>query len=150
MKIKNMNKVLATMLIAISLIPVTSMAAQESAGLCSKIPVVKNLAYDKARVKFMGAGWQPVRTTAPEDVAEMLATPGNTQVLWRRGYHELSETCSGTGVAPCSFLFKDKKGRYLVVQTEGEVDENGDTHGVVVTSANCAEYGFTIESFPDK
>lgn len=145
-----MNKLLATMLITISLIPVTSMAAQDFVGSCSKIPVVKNLAYDKARVKILGAGWEPVRTTPPEDVVEMLAAPGNTQVFWQRGYHELQGGCSGTGVAACSFLFKNSAGRYLNVTTAGEANENGDASHVRVSSAKCVKYDFPIASFPDK
>jgi hypothetical protein len=89
-------------------------------GKHARLPAITELSYNKARKRLLTAGWQPLRTkfynqadTDP-DIAY-----GNGHVFWQRGYVEV-EACSGTGVAACSFLFRDAYGNRLRVITEGE------------------------------
>ena len=86
----------------------------------AKLPPIKELVYSKARKKLLAAGWQPFRTKpfnkADEDPDTM---SGNGPIFWKRGYMEL-ESCSGTGMAACAFLFKDAYGNHLRVTTKGE------------------------------
>src|SRR5436305_4190233 len=82
----------------------------------AKLPAIAGLAYPRARRILRAAGWRPLRTNSATDVN---VTSGNGPFFWRRGYVEL-ESCSGTGVAACAFLFKDRFGNRLRVTTEGE------------------------------
>jgi hypothetical protein len=82
-----------------------------------KIPRVKGLPYSRARKALLAAGWQPLKTNSSPSDANV--SSGNGALFWRRGYIEL-ETCSGTGVAACAFLFTDRFGNRLRVTTEGE------------------------------
>jgi hypothetical protein len=86
----------------------------------AKIPAIAELTYHRARKKLLAAGWQPLRTksfnlarTDPD------ISYGNGQLFWRKGYVEI-ESCAGTGVAACSFLFRDAYGNRLRVTTAGE------------------------------
>ena len=86
----------------------------------AKLPAITELTYHTARKMLLAAGWQPLRTkpmsaTASDpDIAN-----GNGPTFWKKGYVEI-ESCSGTGVAACSFLFKDAYGNRLRVTTAGE------------------------------
>ena len=86
----------------------------------AKVPAITESTYHKARKRLLAAGWQPVRT---KSVNKARTDPdilhGNGPLFWRKGYVEI-EVCSGTGVAACSFLFKDAYGNRLRVTTEGE------------------------------
>jgi len=86
----------------------------------AKLPSITELSYHKARRALLSAGWQPLQTK-PFNGAE--ADPdissGNGAVFWERGYVEV-EACSGMGMAPCAFLFKDAYGNRLRVTTAGE------------------------------
>jgi hypothetical protein len=86
----------------------------------ARLPPITELVYSKARKKLLAAGWQPFQTKtfneADEDPDIM---SGNGPVFWKRGYMEL-ESCSGTGMAACAFLFKDAYGNHLRVTTTGE------------------------------
>jgi hypothetical protein len=85
----------------------------------AKLPVVTDMTYHKARKALLANGWQPLQTksynTAKDDPD---IAYGNGQVFWSQGYIEV-ESCSGTGVAACAFLFKDAYGNRLRVTTAG-------------------------------
>ena len=66
---------------------------------------------------LLAAGWQPIKTKSSNTDYDI--SYGNGPVFWRKGYIEL-ESCSGTGVAACAFLFKDAFGNRLRVTTAGE------------------------------
>lgn len=57
-------------------------------------------------------------------------TFGNGDYFWKKGYYEIQSACP-TGLAQCSFAFKDVYGNKLVVITAGEaVEEIGSTPSV--------------------
>lgn len=81
------------------------------------LPSIAKLTYDAARKALLAADWKPLQTVSSKenpDVAE-----GNGPIFWQRGYTEV-EACAGTGIASCSFLFKDVYGNRLRVTTAGE------------------------------
>lgn len=83
----------------------------------SSIPGIAEKNYPEARSILLAAGWQPYRTHSPRDIDESLF--GLEKFVWSNGYVEV-ESCAGTGVAPCKFIFIDPTGRQLEVFTEGE------------------------------
>ncbi len=69
---------------------------------------------------LLAAGWQPLRTKSFNEAdTDPDIAYGNGRIFWKRGYVEV-ESCSGTGVAACAFLFKDAYGNRLRVTTAGE------------------------------
>lgn len=86
----------------------------------AKLPAIKGMTYHKARKVLLAKGWKPVQTIESKDASTSPETKyGNGREFWKRGYVEV-ESCSGTGEAPCAFLFRDSKGRRLRVITKGE------------------------------
>lgn len=86
----------------------------------AKLPAITELTYHRARKKLVAAGWQPVRTKSYNEAdSDPDISYGNGQTFWKRGYVEV-ESCSGTGVAACAFLFEDAYGNRLRVTTAGE------------------------------
>ena len=86
----------------------------------AKLPAITDATYHKARKRLLAAGWQPVRTKSFNEAdSDPDISLGNGPLFWRKGYVEI-EVCAGTGVAPCSFLFKDAYGNRLRVTTAGE------------------------------
>ena len=86
----------------------------------AKLPAITDLTYHKARKMLLAAGWQPLRTKSLNQAAsDPDIANGNGPTFWKKGYMEI-ESCSGTGVAACSFLFKDAYGNRLRVTTAGE------------------------------
>src|SRR5918994_3488354 len=86
----------------------------------ARLPAVTELTYAKARKRLLAAGWQPLRTKSfNEAETDPDISYGNGRLFWRRGYVEV-ESCSGTSVAACAFLFKDAYGNRLRVTTAGE------------------------------
>ena len=86
----------------------------------AKLPAITDSTYHKARKRLLAAGWQPVqRKSFDEATSDPDISYGNGRLFWRKGYVEV-EACSGTGVAACSFLFKDAFGNRLRVQTAGQ------------------------------
>lgn len=70
----------------------------------------------------MNKGWQPFQTHSYMTGKEAPDISfGNGPIFWDRGYFEV-ESCSGTGMASCNFLFKDVYGNRLQVGTVGEED----------------------------
>jgi hypothetical protein len=94
----------------------------------AKIPAIVGLTYPRARRTLLAAGWQPLKTNS--SVTDVKVSFGNGPLFWRRGYTEL-EGCSGTGVAACGFLFKDRFGNRLRVTTEGEERPKENAHAHV-------------------
>src|SRR2546422_6236777 len=91
----------------------------------AKLPRVTGLTYQRARRILLEAGWQPLKTKS--SATDVDISYGNGPLFWRKGYIEL-EACSGTGVAACAFLFKDRYGNRLRVATEGEELPREDAH----------------------
>ena len=86
----------------------------------AKIPAIGKATYQTARKRLLAAGWQPVpRKSFSETNPDPSIAYGNGPMFWKRGYVEV-ELCSGTGVAACSFLFKDTYGNRLRITTAGE------------------------------
>ncbi len=86
----------------------------------AKLPPITELTYHKARKMLLAAGWQPLRTKSFNEAdTDPDIAYGNGRIFWKRGYVEV-ESCSGTGVAACAFLFKDAYGNRLRVTTAGE------------------------------
>ena len=86
----------------------------------AKIPAIAKATYHTARKRLLAAGWQPVpRKSIDETSHDPSIADGNGPIFWERGYVEV-EACSGTGVAACSFLFKDAYGNRLRIRTAGE------------------------------
>lgn len=86
----------------------------------AKLPAIKKLTYDQARKKLIAAGWRPLQTKPSDNASsDPDIADGNGSIFWKRGYVEV-ESCSGTGVAACAFLFKDAYGNRLRVTTAGE------------------------------
>ena len=93
----------------------------------AKLPAIVGLTYPRARRILLAAGWRPLKTNS--SATEVNVGYGNGPFFWRRGYTEI-ESCSGTGVAACAFLFKDRLGNRLRVTTEGEElpEDNAHAH----------------------
>ena len=88
----------------------------------ANVPTITNFTYHKARSALLKAGWQPVQTKSHNMVSEDPdVSSGNGAEFWGKGYIEV-ESCSGTGVAACAFLFKDIYSNKLRVVTAGEED----------------------------
>ncbi|HVF44026.1 MAG TPA: hypothetical protein VM936_13475 [Pyrinomonadaceae bacterium] len=86
----------------------------------AKLPAITELTYHKARKRLLAAGWQPLQTKSvngADDDPDI--SYGNGRLFRRKGYVEV-ESCAGTGVAACAFLFKDAYGNRLRVTTAGE------------------------------
>ena len=81
---------------------------------------IKGLTYHEARPIIIGAGWRPLQTlkVGTEDFKQG-ATSGNGPKFWKKGYYEL-QTCTGSGMAYCAFLFQNKNGDQLRVVTKYE------------------------------
>ena len=86
----------------------------------AKLPSITDLSYGKARKKLLAAGWEPLQTKSSNEAEQDPDIKyGNGLLFWRLGYVEV-EACSGTGVAACSFLFRDIHANRLRVNTSGE------------------------------
>ncbi|MBC3809873.1 hypothetical protein [Undibacterium aquatile] len=105
----------------------------------AKLPVINGKSYHKARKSLLAVGWQPLRSKPLNQANEDPdISYGNGMIFWDLGYREV-ESCSGTGLAPCSFLFQDAYGNKLRVITEGE--ESPKDKAV----ASVSSYKFTCE-----
>ena len=104
-------------------------------GYDEDLPDILNvfgLTYHDARPYIIRAGWTPLQTLeeGKEDF-EQGAKSGNGPIFWSKGYHEL-QTCTGSGMAYCSFLFQNKKGDQLRVVTKYEEWEEPSSFAEVV------------------
>lgn len=96
----------------------------------AKLPKMTEKTYHSARKALLAAGWQPVRTKSYNE-EDPDTSSGNGKLFWEQGYRELL-FCSGTGMAPCGFLFSDVYGNRLQVETSGEEMPKEKYHAVVV------------------
>ena len=94
----------------------------------AKRPAIIGLTYPRARKMLLAAGWLPLKTNSSH--SDVNVSYGNGPFFWRRGYTEV-ESCAGTGVADCAFLFKDRFGNRLRVTTEGEEHPEVNAHAHV-------------------
>jgi hypothetical protein len=94
----------------------------------AKLPAIAGLTYPRARRIILAAGWRPLKTNS--SATDVNVSYGNGPFFWRRGYVEL-ESCSGTGVAACAFLFTDRFGNRLRVTTDGEELPKDNAHAHV-------------------
>ncbi len=107
----------------------SSNSDESNTGGQLRIPVIIESSYDVARELLIREGWQPYKKqwSYGEDPK---VQSGNGPLFWKRGYWEL-ESCSGTGLAECSFEFIDPHKRVLIVITNGEEADNGEYHAIV-------------------
>lgn len=97
----------------------------------AKLPAISDVVYHKARKRLLAAGWRPVKIERGDEAeADASVAYGNGPVFRKRGYPEV-ESCSGTGVAACAFLFEDKYGNRLRVTTAGEEMPKQKSHARV-------------------
>lgn len=86
----------------------------------AKVPIITSLTYHKARKALLIAGWQPLQTKSFNEASDDPdISSGNGKLFWEKGYVEI-ESCAGTGLAPCTFLFKDVYNNQLRLTTVGE------------------------------
>ncbi len=70
----------------------------------------RNESYKSVRIKMLKAGWKPYHSSEADE-----CDAGDTRC---EGRPEM-QACSGTGKAPCSFLWK-RKGKLVRIVTSGE------------------------------
>ncbi|MFH2135072.1 MAG: hypothetical protein ABII81_07820 [Pseudomonadota bacterium] len=93
------------------------------------LPRIGGHDYDSAREMLLQAGWQPYLNHWSKG-GEWDMTFGNGEYFWKKGYHEIQASCP-TGLAQCTFAFKDVYGNTLIVVTAGEaIEEFGAVPGV--------------------
>lgn len=82
---------------------------------------IKGLSYHEARPIIMSAGWEPLQTlqVGTEEFKQGIIFSSDGLKFWGRGYHEL-QTCTGSGMAYCAFLFQNKNGDRLRIVTKYE------------------------------
>jgi hypothetical protein len=85
-------------------------------------PVIFSLkegkSYTKARKVLMNNRWQPINNYSSLSIYDR-----KHYVVKKLGFYEL-ETCSGTGVGYCNFLFKGRGKQILVVTTYNNQEED--------------------------
>ena len=98
-----------------SLLVFSSNAALSNDNSCLGVSI-EGLDYPIAREQLIQSGWLPVFQTPP------FADAPFTEWVQIRNYSEV-ESCAGTGVAPCRFLFKSSKDATVTLNvfTVGEV-----------------------------
>ncbi|MGE0045331.1 MAG: hypothetical protein AB7J28_12300 [Hyphomonadaceae bacterium] len=99
--------------------------AEEAQAPNPAIPELNGQSYDAARTALIDAGWAPAPAASQAEAAT-----GNGPIFLARGYTEV-ESCSGTGVAACRFVFAAPNGARLIVMTRGEEAEDGAHHASV-------------------
>lgn len=102
---------------------------QPPSAIHAPLPRIGGHDYDRAREMLMQAGWQPYMNHWSKG-SEWDMTFGNGEYFWKKGYHEIQAACP-TGLAQCTFSFKDIYGNTLIVVTAGEaIEELGAVPGV--------------------
>jgi hypothetical protein len=94
---------------------------QPEGAIHAPIPAIHEMPYRRARELLIANGWQPLRqhwsaASRPELQA------GNGATFWEMGFNEI-DAISPTGLAHCTFRFRDVYRKELVVVTAGEQDE---------------------------
>lgn len=97
-------------------LPLLLLALFAPAVSASKIPApgssIHNIPYDQAREKVLELGWKPYISTI--DASDVGASR-----LKDMGFVEV-ESCSGSGLRACNFVFSDGEGTALVITGLGE------------------------------
>lgn len=85
---------------------------------------IKGLTYHEARPIIIGAGWEPLQTLqeGTHDYEQGITLSGDGPKFWNKSYYEL-QTCTGSGMAYCAFLFQNKNGDRLRIVTKYEEHE---------------------------
>ena len=77
----------------------------------SRLPRFReNESYARVRVKLIKAGWKPFHSPDADECYKSDKRCANRPEM---------ESCAGTGLAPCRFLWK-RKGKTVVIFTSGE------------------------------
>lgn len=86
------------------------------------IPKIAYLTYDDARTKMIESGWQPVLNRPSYQSENPTLIAGNGDYFWTKGFHEIVNACP-TGLAYCTFMFRDVYKNNLIIVTAGETYE---------------------------
>jgi hypothetical protein len=113
---------------------------QPVSALHSPIPRMAGLTYHDARTRLLEAGWQP-RLRHWSNGSNLSFQAGNGAEFWRAGSWEIVDVCP-TGLAPCTFAFRDAYRNSLTVVTLGEEDAEHGWH------ARVSNWFFTVEAVP--
>lgn len=95
----------ASVMLVLSALVVLDVSAQSIPSKVADQP------YAALRVQLLKSGWIPV----PQKEDCGIVCEG----LRGSGWSETRD-CGGTGTAPCMFVFKDRRGGFLTVYTEGQ------------------------------
>lgn len=102
---------------------------QPHAALHAPVPRIGGHDYEQAREILIHAGWQPYQNHWSRG-AEWDMNFGNGEYFWQKGFHEIQSACP-TGLAQCTFAYKDVYGNTLIVVTAGEaIEDMGATPSV--------------------
>ena len=104
---------LGLLALSITLLPTTTIAST------CKVPPIKGKDYAEARKILINNHWKPVKTIILDEDGDSPNLSGNGRIYWPKGFYEV-ENCSGSGLAVCTFIFKDKNNNKLRVVTDGE------------------------------
>lgn len=96
--------------VSLSLILLANLAFASSNDV---LPRVEGLGYDVARTQILNEGWMPVK------IFKLNALDLYAESLKSQGFVEV-EACGGSGLIPCSYLFKNSDNKLLRVVTVGE------------------------------
>lgn len=118
--------------------PAGSEAERPAAGARSDRPDVPNIVemeFPAARRFLMQNGWAPIYSAVtPLAADESLGFRG--EEIYNAGFGE-AVSCSGTGMGPCLFRYRNPRGYILQVVTIGEDVEQARVNGV--TLIDCSE-----------
>ena len=89
--------------------------------------------YAQVRAKLIAAGWMPKGRSSPPVMADG-SEDFATMPAWNAGFQEV-ESCSGTGMNPCTYRFSDKSGNKLKVVGLGEDPPTQQIDHATVTCA---------------
>lgn len=94
---------------------------QPVSAIHAPLPRIGGHDYEHAREMLIQAGWQPYLNHWSK-ASEWDMTIGNGHYFWNKGYYEIQDACP-TGLAQCTFAFRDVYGSWLIVITAGEANE---------------------------
>ena len=83
-----------------------------------EVPNIVGLPFPAARQFLLQNSWSPINSASgPRASSDRLGLRG--QELWNAGYREVV-SCSDSGLAPCMFRYRDRRGHILEVIAVGE------------------------------
>ena len=102
-----------------------------------EVPNIVGLPFATARQFLIQNGWSPINSASgPLANADRLGLRG--EEMWKAGYRE-AVSCSGTGMAPCTFRYRDRAGHALEVIAVGEGEQ--EVNDVVLVECAKAPEG---------